>query len=165
MELTQDEIERIMRILSDADFEYFEVRVGDSSMVVSRRPIAGQPRAASADPVPAAVAATPEAAVTGPAPSPVSPARSAAADAEGPAGDVVAAPMVGVFYSAPEPGAEPFVIPGAVVRQGQTIGLIEVMKMFNAVQAPADGVIRECLVASEEFVEYGQALFRMQVSS
>ena len=70
--------------------------------------------------------------------------------------------MVGVFYRAPEPGAAPFVEVGSVVGQGATMGLVEVMKMFNGVTAPVAGEVVEVLVANDEFVEFGQPLFRLR---
>ena len=70
--------------------------------------------------------------------------------------------MVGIFYRAPEPGAPPFVEAGSRVEEGATIGLVEVMKMFNSVTAPADGEVVEVLVGNNEFVEFGQPLFRLR---
>jgi acetyl-CoA carboxylase biotin carboxyl carrier protein len=70
--------------------------------------------------------------------------------------------MVGVFYRAPEPGAAPFVEVGARIQEGSTMGLIEVMKMFNSVTAPMAGEVVEVLVANDEFVEFGQPLFRLR---
>lgn len=162
MELTHDEVQRIVQILESADFEYFEMTIGESSLVVGRtavprRPAPGEERSAAsmavADPP---AASLPASSVPSPAPAPSAPT---------PEDSAIPAPMVGIFYSAPEPGAPPFVTTGSAVVQGQTIGLIEVMKMFNAVEAPHDGIISECLVPSESFVEYGQSLFLVRSSS
>jgi biotin carboxyl carrier protein len=70
--------------------------------------------------------------------------------------------MVGVFYRAPEPGAAPFVEVGSVVAEGATLGLVEVMKMFNGVTSPVAGEVVEVLVGNDEFVEFGQPLFRLR---
>ena len=70
--------------------------------------------------------------------------------------------MVGVFYRSPEPGAPPFVEVGARVEEGATMGLVEVMKMFNGVTAPVGGEVVEVLAANDEFVEFGQPLFRLR---
>ena len=74
----------------------------------------------------------------------------------------VVAPLLGRFYSRPEPGAPPFVSVGSEVTEDTTVGLIEVMKTFNAVRAGTDGVIVEICVDDAQFVEYGEALFRVQ---
>lgn len=71
----------------------------------------------------------------------------------------VSAPVVGVFYAAPEPGAPPFVEVGSRVEAGATMGLVEVMKMFNSVTADVAGEVVEVLVGNDEFVEFGQPLF------
>lgn len=71
---------------------------------------------------------------------------------------VISAPTAGVFYRRPQPGAPAFVEKGAAVTQGATVGLIEVMKLFNAVTSPADGVVDEVRAADEEVVEAGQPL-------
>jgi acetyl-CoA carboxylase biotin carboxyl carrier protein len=67
--------------------------------------------------------------------------------------------MVGTFYTTPAPGAPPFVQLGDAVNEEATVGLIEVMKVFNAVTAGVKGVIAEICVQNGQFVEYGQPLF------
>jgi acetyl-CoA carboxylase biotin carboxyl carrier protein len=73
--------------------------------------------------------------------------------------------MVGVFYRSPEPGAPAFVEVGSRIEEGATLGLVEVMKMFNSVTATVGGEIVEVLAASDEFVEFGQPLFRLRPSA
>jgi acetyl-CoA carboxylase biotin carboxyl carrier protein len=70
-----------------------------------------------------------------------------------------------VFYPRPEPGAPPFVEAGSRVEAGATVGLIEVMKVFNAVVSPVDGVIEAVLVGEQELVEYGQDLFAVRADA
>ncbi|KJS34802.1 MAG: acetyl-CoA carboxylase, partial [Rhodospirillaceae bacterium BRH_c57] len=70
----------------------------------------------------------------------------------------VKAPMVGVTYNAPEPGAAPFIQPGQMVTEGQTIMLIEAMKTFNPVRAPRSGKVTAILVTDGQPVEYGEPL-------
>jgi oxaloacetate decarboxylase alpha subunit len=82
-----------------------------------------------------------------------------AGPAEG--GVEIAAPIVGRFYAQPEPGAAPFVRIGSEVDESTTVGIIEVMKVFNAVSAGVRGVISEVCVRDGDFVEYGQRLFRV----
>ena len=71
----------------------------------------------------------------------------------------VHAPVIGTFYAAPEPGAEPFVVIGSMVEADTTVGLVEVMKVFNAVSAGVRGKIERVSVRNEQFVEFGQTLF------
>jgi acetyl-CoA carboxylase biotin carboxyl carrier protein len=74
----------------------------------------------------------------------------------------VPSPIMGLFYSKPDPGSRPFVSLGSEVHEGTTVGLIEVMKVFNAVQAGTKGVIVEICVKDAETVEMGQTLFRIR---
>ena len=67
--------------------------------------------------------------------------------------------MVGTFYNAPSPDAEPFVKVGDRVKKGQTLGIIEAMKLMNEIECEYDGVIKEILVDNMDMVEYGQTLF------
>ncbi len=75
----------------------------------------------------------------------------------------VTAPLVGTFYMAPEPGAPPFVEVGDRVSEGQTIGIVEAMKLMNPVKADRAGQVAEVAVADAEPVEYGQVLVRIRV--
>ena len=87
---------------------------------------------------------------------------AAAAPAEAPAGQeghVVKAPMVGTFYRTPSPDAKPFVEVGQAVKEGDTICIIEAMKLMNEIEADAGGVVKAILVENGQPVEYGQALF------
>ena len=75
------------------------------------------------------------------------------------AGHVVKSPMVGTFYRAPSPGAEAFVQVGDSVKEGQTICIIEAMKLLNEIECDMDGMVKEILVENGQAVEYGQPLF------
>lgn len=75
---------------------------------------------------------------------------------------VVTSPLVGTFYSASSPDAEPFVKEGDTVKKGQVLGIIEAMKLMNEIESEYDGVIEAVLVGNEEVVEYGQPLFRIR---
>ena len=77
-------------------------------------------------------------------------------------GELVKAPLVGVFYAAPAPGEAPFAAPGKQVKKGETLCLLEAMKMMSEVPAPADCVVEEVLVKDGEAVSYGQPLFRVR---
>jgi acetyl-CoA carboxylase biotin carboxyl carrier protein len=74
---------------------------------------------------------------------------------------LVAAPLIGTFYEAPEPGAAPFVSVGNEVSKGQTIGIIEAMKLMNPVAADSSGTVTAVLVGNGEAVEYGQPLIAL----
>lgn len=93
------------------------------------------------------------------APTPAAPAASAPQVREE---DLVKAPLVGVFYAAPAPGEAPFVTPGTQVKKGETLCLIEAMKMMSEVPAPADCVVEEVLGRDGEAVGFGQPLFRIR---
>lgn len=102
-------------------------------------PVAAAPAAPAADPAPAAAAA---------------PAAAPAADHPG----TVPSPMVGTVYLAPEPGADNFVKPGDSVKAGQTLLIIEAMKVMNPITAPSAGVVSSIFVENAQPVEYGEAL-------
>jgi acetyl-CoA carboxylase biotin carboxyl carrier protein len=91
-----------------------------------------------------------------PAPSAVVTAPEAPAGQEG---HVVKAPMVGTFYRSPSPDAKPFVEVGQTVKDGDTICIIEAMKLMNEIEADASGVVKAILVENGQPVEYGQPLF------
>ena len=111
-------------------------------------PAAAMPAAPAAPATPAAPAAEP---VATPAP----------AAAPKPGATEVCAPMVGVFYVAPSPGAEPFVRVGSKVKKGETLCILEAMKLMNEVVAECDGEVAEICAADGELVEYGRVLFRI----
>src|SRR2546421_76045 len=73
----------------------------------------------------------------------------------------IKSPMVGTFYSAPEPGAEPYVKAGSRVAAGQVVCIIEAMKIMNEIESEVAGVVREVLVENAQPVEFGQLLFRV----
>ena len=99
------------------------------------------------------------AASCGAAPTPL---PRSAEDSAAPAGTFLTAPLVGTFYLAPEPGAEPFVRPGQRVEKGQTVAMLEAMKMMSEVQAPCDCVIQEVLAQDGALVSFGDPLMRYQ---
>jgi len=92
------------------------------------------------------------------------PAADSARDAEAAASNLneISSPMVGSFYRAPSPEAEPFVREGDRVEAETTVCIIEAMKVMNEISAGAAGILREALVKNGEAVEYGQALFRIE---
>lgn len=101
--------------------------------------------------------------VYGPAAIPASPAAPQAPANIEPvaelAGHRVKSPMVGTFYRSPSPGAAPFINVGDTVKEGQTLCIIEAMKLLNEIEADKSGVVKEVLVENGQGVEYGQPLF------
>jgi len=99
-----------------------------------------------------------------PAPAPGGPVAGAVpspAPAPGAALKEIRSPMVGTFYAAPEPGAEPYLRVGQRVTTGQAVCIVEAMKIMNEIEAELSGVIREVCVEDATPVEYGQVLFRV----
>ncbi len=92
------------------------------------------------------------------------PATAAAAPAEDPSTVYVTSPFVGTFYRAPAPGAEPFVSVGTVVKSGQTLCIVEAMKLMNELEAEVPGTVLEILVENGNSVEFGQKLFKVKKS-
>ncbi len=86
-------------------------------------------------------------------------AAPAAAESDLPEGQIVKAPMVGTFYRAASPGAEPFIEVGATVKEGQTLCIIEAMKLLNEIESDCAGVVKAILVENGQPVEYGEPLF------
>ena len=126
---------------------------------------AAQPPAWPAFPpaMPAAWPAAPAASAAAPA-APAAVAEPAAPAAPAPVANgatEVCAPMVGVFYVAPSPGAEPFVHVGSKVKKGETLCILEAMKLMNEVVAECDGEIAEICANDGDLVEYGRVLFRI----
>lgn len=76
-------------------------------------------------------------------------------------GNVIKSPLVGRFYVAPTENAEPFVVVGDSVKKGQTVAIVEAMKLMNDIESDFDGVVAEVFVENGESVEYGQPLFRI----
>ena len=76
-------------------------------------------------------------------------------------GRIIKSPLVGTFYAAPAEDADPFVAEGASVKKGQTVAIVEAMKLMNEIESEFDGTVAEILVENGESVEYGQPLFRI----
>ncbi len=112
------------------------------------------------------VAATPQTPVVAPvveaATTPAVAAEPVAAPAQTAEGDVVESPLVGVVYLSPAPDKPAFVSVGDKVTKGQTLLIIEAMKVMNEVPAPKDGIVTEILVKNEEMVEFGKGLVRIK---
>lgn len=112
--------------------------------------------AAPAAPLPAGPAPAPAPAVEAPAPL-----KEAAEGEAAKPGKVVESPLVGTFYAAPAEDAEPFVTVGSAVKKGQTLAIVEAMKLMNEIESDYDGTVAEILVENGQPVEYGQPLFQI----
>jgi acetyl-CoA carboxylase biotin carboxyl carrier protein len=166
MELSEDDVLHILKLIDESKFDYFQLEVGELKITVSKGepiPLNSAPQqvatatTAPAAPVSAKPAAAAAAAAATPAPQTARDSVEARAAAEGLL--TVTAPLLGTFYVAPEPGAPPFTHVGANVTEDTTVGLIEVMKVFNSVRAGFKGTIVEAVAQNGQFVEYGQTLF------
>lgn len=149
-ELTYEDLLRIAEVMRTAShFSEFRLKVGDIEVSVRRsNGGAGGAGAGTAHSLPAPVASAREAS-----------GKKVLSKTEIPEGTAaVRAPMVGTFYRAPSPGAPPFVEAGGKVEPGTVVGIIEVMKLMNQIEAGTRGVVREVLVGNAEPVEHGQAL-------
>jgi acetyl-CoA carboxylase biotin carboxyl carrier protein len=144
-------VKKLIELLESSGVAEIEIAEGEESVRISRYPQAGSPAAPQyyAAPPPAAAAA----------PAVAAPAVEVPA---GPAGHEVTAPMVGTFYSCPSPGAKSFVEVGSSVEVGETICIIEAMKMMNQIEADVGGKILRVLVDNGSPVEFGQPLFLIE---
>ncbi len=130
-------IKKLIDLMIESDLQAIEVKEGDQSIALTRRSpvVAGNFPA-----MPAPVAAAPV--------------------AKTPRGAVETSPMVGVFYEAPSPGEATFIKVGQTVSAGDTLGIIEAMKIMNPIEATQSGVVEEILVKNGEVIQFGQPLFR-----
>lgn len=154
----------IADVMEDRGLTRVRVEEPDGTAVELERASAAQPVAVPM-PMPGAVTAPAVAPVamsaTAPEPASPEPAAQTPAAASEPKGTEVTAPMVGVFYAAPAPGDEPFVRVGSKVKAGETLCIIEAMKVLNEVTAEADGEVLEICVADGDLVEFGSCLMRI----
>jgi acetyl-CoA carboxylase biotin carboxyl carrier protein len=165
-QLEQDVMKALLEAFEQSDWQEMTVTIGGDRLHISRLAAtdgaapapAPPPPAPTAPPAPAAAAAQP--AVTTPAePAGVTaapPSSNGAVDV--PPGTQVTSPSVGLFWRAPSPGAPPFVEVGGAVNTGDTVAIVEVMKLMNHVTAPATGTVAAILADNGAPVEFGQVL-------
>lgn len=137
-------LKTLIDLVSESGVAELEITEGDDRVKIVNR-VGAAPVAAAAP----AVIATPVVASAAPAAAPV-----AAEDTR-----TINSPMVGTFYRAPSPGAKPFADVGQKVKAGDTVCIIEAMKLLNEIETEYDGVIKEILVENGQPVEFGQPLF------
>jgi len=160
MKPTMDDVQVVLARFDESDWDELHIDAGDFRLHVSKSP--RSERAVSA-PSAIAPAAAPQQAPT--APAATTPGAGADDTGAGEQGDelaegvVVRAPSLGTFYRSPKPGAEPYVEVGSEVTASSQLCLLEVMKLYTAVEAGVDGVIVQVLVDDSALVEHGQPLF------
>ncbi len=140
-------VKKLIELLEASDIAEIEIHEGEESVRISRygsQPPAAAPVAPPPPPPPAAEAPATEAAEEG------------EPELEG---HVIRSPMVGTFYRAPNPGAKPFVTEGQHVQPGDTLCIIEAMKILNQIESDTAGVVKRILVENGQPVEYNQPLF------
>jgi acetyl-CoA carboxylase biotin carboxyl carrier protein len=143
-------IKKLIELLEESGIAEIEIKEGEEAVRISRMPtgaLHGMPTYAM--PMPAPIAAPAAAAVA----APEAPARPR------PNEHVVTAPMVGTFYSAPSPGSKAFVEIGDEVKVGQTLCIIEAMKMMNQIESDKSGRVTSIMAQNGDPVEFGQPLF------
>jgi acetyl-CoA carboxylase biotin carboxyl carrier protein len=145
-------IKKLIELLEESGISELEIREGEESVRISRQTAAAAPVAVAAPaPVSTATAA--------PAPAAVDSSPTTDAPAEEASGHKIRSPMVGTFYAAPSPNAGPFVTVGQRVNAGDTLCIIEAMKMMNQIEADVSGVVKQILVENGQPVEFDQVLF------
>jgi acetyl-CoA carboxylase biotin carboxyl carrier protein len=147
-----DELRKLIGLLEEKGLSVFELEVEGLKIKISRNvPAAPVYQSVAAAAQPASEAGTPQ------VPAACSLPEAADKDAR-----FVTSPMVGTFYRAPSPNAEPFVEIGDVVKKGQTLCIIEAMKLMNEIESDVDGVVASIHVENGRPVEYGQKLFAIK---
>ena len=141
-------VKKLIELLEESQIAEIEIHEGEESVRISRLQAAAPVAAA-----PVGVAAAPFAAASAPA------AATAPAEPAAPEGHTITSPMVGTFYEASSPGAKPFVEVGQQVNVGDTLCIIEAMKMLNQIEADKAGTVSARLVENGQPVEFGQSLF------
>ncbi len=138
-------IKKLIELIEESDIAEIEITEGEESVRINRYSSAVAPVAMAA-PAPVAISA----AVAAPA---------AVAEIPEPAGHALKSPMVGTFYRSASPGSAPFIEVGATVKEGDTLCIIEAMKILNQIEADKSGIVKQILIENAQPVEYDQALF------
>ena len=154
MQLDHEQLHRLLEALGDSDIQEFRLE-GDDFRLEVRRNLPGQTVVAAAPAAPVVAAAAPAAPAEPTSPPP------AAASTRSDLLDI-AAPMVGTFYRAPAPGEPAFIEVGNRVDVGQTVCILEAMKLMNELEAEVSGEVVEILVDNGTPVEFGQVLMRVK---
>jgi acetyl-CoA carboxylase biotin carboxyl carrier protein len=147
-------LKTLIDLVAESGIAEIEVTEGEDKVRIVKHSVGAAPAV-----VPGAMPAAAMLQAGAPAPSPAAPPVAAPPAPEEPKGHVVKSPMVGTFYRSPGPGAKAFVEIGQAVKPGDTLCIIEAMKLLNEIEAEVAGSIKEILVENGQAVEYGQPLF------
>ncbi|WP_193166078.1 acetyl-CoA carboxylase biotin carboxyl carrier protein [Microbulbifer hainanensis] len=147
-------IKKLIELLEESDIGELEIKEGEESVRISRGVSGATQAVAPMMPAPMAQAPAPAA----PAPAPAAPAAESGDAVPALTGHPIKSPMVGTFYAASSPGAEPFVKVGQQVKAGDVVCIVEAMKMMNQIEADKAGTIGQILVEDGEPVEFDQPL-------
>jgi acetyl-CoA carboxylase biotin carboxyl carrier protein len=157
MQIDIHKIAKLIEIVSKSDVSEINLKQGEEELKITReKAVAQSVQTVISAPVAAPVVAQAAPAAAAPAPAP------AAAPAAPDAAKLMKSPMVGTFYRSASPTAAPFVEEGASVKEGDTLCIIEAMKMMNQIQADRSGVIKKILVENGSAVEFDQPLFEFE---
>ena len=143
-------LKTLIDLVSESNVSELEITEAEGKVRIVKGPVGGPVAMAVPAVVPAAVATPAAAPAAAPAP---------AAEPAAETGHTVKSPMVGTFYSASSPEAKPFVQVGSVIKAGDTICIIEAMKILNEIEADHSGTVTKILVDNGQAVEYGQPMF------
>ena len=144
-------VKKLMELLEQSGMSEIEIKEGEESVKISRY--------GNAPLMTPTIPQQPAAMVT---PSQVESTTTATNKGSQASGDLISSPMVGTYYSAPSPSAKPFVTVGQHVNKGDTVGIIEAMKIMNQIETDHSGTVVKILVKDGEAVEFGQALIVIQ---
>ncbi|AXI02566.1 acetyl-CoA carboxylase biotin carboxyl carrier protein [Aquirhabdus parva] len=135
-------IKKLIDLMIESDLEAIEVKEGDQSIALTRRRVVSTTESYAPASAPLKINTD------------VSPAPNS--------GRLETSPMVGVYYAAPNPGEPAFIKVGQKIQAGDTIGIVEAMKIMNPIQASQSGTVAEILVKNGDVVQFGQSLIRLQ---
>lgn len=157
--MDEAQLKRLIRMVEESDIEELEIdRPFGRIRITKKRAEEKAPAFAVRE---AAIPVHVPALAPPPAPAPAQPPAPVEAPAQKPSYAAIVAPMVGTFYSAPAPGAKPYVSVGDTVKVGQVVCIVEAMKLMNEVQAELSGTVVKVCVETGQAVEYGQELFHV----
>jgi len=140
-------VKKLIELLEDSDIAELEIKEGEESVRISRQSTVTQYASPVVASAPAAAVAVAPAAATAPPPAPE------------PRGHHIKSPMVGTYYGAASPTSEPFVVEGQQVKVGDTLCIIEAMKMMNQIESDKSGTVAKILLENSSPVEFDQVLF------
>lgn len=154
-----DDVKRLIELANKNDLSVLEIETkkGRRIRIEKNKPVAPAVAFNATAPTPTVAPVPVQTPVVETAP--VQQSAPTPASAPQPTGKTIKAPMVGVFYQAASPEADPYVTVGKTVKKGDTVCIIEAMKLMNEIQAEENGTIKEILVKNGDIIEYGQPLF------